>query len=121
MHCAVVLDTFCRAVVAWSIDSEANAALVTRALGMAIYRRGPEGRRDPQRAGSEARAGGYPARQERRAVPSMGSVGDCCDDALIPAPASHPGRVQRLAYTSCKSLSTPFSMACRTIPDDPSC
>lgn len=36
VSCCVVLDTFSRRVVGWSIDSSPNAALVTNALGMAI-------------------------------------------------------------------------------------
>lgn len=39
--CAVVLDTFSRRVVGWSIDSRATASLVTNALGMAIDSRSP--------------------------------------------------------------------------------
>ena len=45
MYSAVVLDTFSRRVVGWSIDSSQTAALVTNALGMAI------GNRDPQAGG----------------------------------------------------------------------
>jgi transposase InsO family protein len=36
VYYAVVLDTFSRRVVGWSIDSSQTAALVTNALGMAI-------------------------------------------------------------------------------------
>ena len=36
IYCAVVLDTFSRRVVGWSIDSSQTAALVTNALGMAV-------------------------------------------------------------------------------------
>lgn len=42
MYCAVVLDTFSRRVVGWSIDSSQTAALVTNALGMAIFNREPQ-------------------------------------------------------------------------------
>ncbi|MYH96619.1 MAG: IS3 family transposase [Acidimicrobiia bacterium] len=41
VYCAVVLDTFSRRVVGWSIDSRPTAALVTNALGMAIDGRQP--------------------------------------------------------------------------------
>ena len=41
LYCAVVLDTFSRRVVGWSIDSSQTAALVTNALGMAIANRDP--------------------------------------------------------------------------------
>jgi hypothetical protein len=43
VYCAVVLDTFSRRVVGWSIDSSPNAALVTNALGMALSQRTPTG------------------------------------------------------------------------------
>jgi putative transposase len=41
VYCAVVLDTFSRRVVGWSIDSSQTAALVTNAPGMAIANREP--------------------------------------------------------------------------------
>ncbi len=41
VYCAVVLDTFSRRVVGWSIDGHQTAALVTNALGMAIDQRRP--------------------------------------------------------------------------------
>jgi putative transposase len=43
LYCAVVLDTFSRRVVGWSIDATPTAALVTNALGMAIQTRTPPG------------------------------------------------------------------------------
>jgi hypothetical protein len=42
VYCAVVLDTFSRRVVGWSIDSSQTAALVTNALGIAIANRDPQ-------------------------------------------------------------------------------
>jgi transposase InsO family protein len=42
VYCAVVLDTFSRRAVGWSIDSCQTAALVTNALGMAIANRDPQ-------------------------------------------------------------------------------
>ncbi|BCJ69590.1 hypothetical protein Prubr_66110 [Polymorphospora rubra] len=43
VYCAVVLDTFSRRVVGWSIDTTQTATLVTNALGMAISNRQPAG------------------------------------------------------------------------------
>ena len=43
VYCAVVLDTFSRRVVGWSIDSSQTAALVSNALSMAIANRDPQG------------------------------------------------------------------------------
>ena len=39
IYCCVVLDTYSRRVVGWSIDSSPTAALATNALGMAIDNR----------------------------------------------------------------------------------
>ncbi|MEV6947481.1 DDE-type integrase/transposase/recombinase [Streptomyces sp. NPDC051172] len=41
VYCAVVLDTFSRRVVGWSIDASPTAALTTNALAMAISNRTP--------------------------------------------------------------------------------
>ena len=41
VYCAVVLDTFSRRVVGWSIDSRPAASLAANALGMAIDGRNP--------------------------------------------------------------------------------
>ena len=41
VFCAVVLYTFSRRVVGWSIDSQPAASLVTNALGMAVNNRNP--------------------------------------------------------------------------------
>ena len=43
VYCAVVLDTYSRRVVGWSIGSSQTAALVTNALSMAIGNRRPQG------------------------------------------------------------------------------
>ncbi|MEU4644737.1 IS3 family transposase [Micromonospora sp. NPDC023814] len=43
VYCAVVLDTFSRKVVGWSIDATQTATLVTNALSMAISNRQPTG------------------------------------------------------------------------------
>jgi putative transposase len=42
VYCAVVLDTFSRRVVGWSIDASPTAALTTNALTMAIGNRNPQ-------------------------------------------------------------------------------
>ncbi|AVT32938.1 hypothetical protein C6361_29635 [Plantactinospora sp. BC1] len=42
VYCAVVLDTYSRKVVGWSIDATQTATLVTNALGMAISNRQPQ-------------------------------------------------------------------------------
>lgn len=46
LYCCVVLDTFSRRVVGWSIDHRQDSALVTNALGMAITNRNPDADRE---------------------------------------------------------------------------
>jgi len=86
VYCAVVLDAFSRRVVGWSIDSYPTAALVTNALGMAI-----EQRRPPDGAtvihsdqGTQFTSWTFTQRAvDSGLLPSMGSVGDCYDNAMI--------------------------------------
>jgi putative transposase len=42
VYCAVVLDSFSRRVVGWSVDASQTSALVTNALSMAIGNRRPD-------------------------------------------------------------------------------
>jgi len=87
VYCAVVLDAFSRRVVGWSIDSSPTAALVTSALGMAIDSRRPE---DGAVIHSDhgVQFGSWVFTDRAKAsglVPSMGSIGDCYDNAVIEA------------------------------------
>lgn len=84
VYCAVVLDTFSRRVVGWSIDSSQTAALVTNALGMAISNREPQsGGIIHSDHGVQFTSIRYGERlAEIGAVPSIGSVGDSYDNAL---------------------------------------
>ena len=82
LYCAVVLDTFSRRVVGWSIDSSQTAALVTNALGMAIANRESVGSFTPTVACIHLL--GLTDRATRSGlVPSMGSISDCYDNAMI--------------------------------------
>ena len=104
LYCAVVLDTYSRRVVGWSIDASPTAALVTNALGMAIQTRTTAGGTvDPLRPGGAVRfLGVYPARQGLRPGALDGqSVGDCYDNAMIEAFWSHAGRAAEGAH--CRS------------------
>jgi putative transposase len=84
VYCAVVLDTFSRRVVGWSIDSSATAALVTNALGMAIDRREPDGTVIHSDQGTQFTSWAFTRRAlDSGLVPSMGSVGSCFDNAMI--------------------------------------
>jgi len=84
IYCAVVLDTFSRRVVGWSIDSSPNAALVTNALGMAIEARTPHGTIIHSDHGTQFTSWAFTKRaKDAGLVPSMGSIGDCYDNAVI--------------------------------------
>ena len=93
VYCAVVLDAFSRRVVGWSIDSSQTAALVTSALEMAIANRaaGPGGIIHSDH-GVQYTSWAFTDRARCSGlVPSMGSIGDCYDNAMI---ESFWGRVQ---------------------------
>ena len=90
VYCCVVLDTYSRRVVGWSIDSSPTAALATNALGMAIDSR--LGRSKQAGAGTTIHSDqgvqfaswAFTRRaRESGLVPSMGSVGDCYDNSMI--------------------------------------
>jgi transposase InsO family protein len=86
VYCAVVLDAFSRLVVGWSIDSSPTAALVTNALGMAIEQRGPPDGETVIHSdqGTQFTSWAFTQRAiDSGLLPSMGSVGDCYDNAMI--------------------------------------
>jgi putative transposase len=86
VYCAVVLDTFSRRVVGWSIDSHQTAALVTNALGMAIEQRRPADGATVIHSdqGTQFTSWAFTQRAlDSGLLPSMGSVGDCYDNAMV--------------------------------------
>jgi putative transposase len=85
LYCCVVLDVFSRRVVRWSIDSSPTAGLVTNALGMAISSRNPEpGTLIHSDQGTQFTSWAFTHRAKASGlVPSMGSIGDCYDNAMI--------------------------------------
>jgi putative transposase len=94
VYCAVLLDVHSRRVVGWSIDSSQTAALATNALGMAISNRSPlpSGTVIHSDHGVQYTSWAFTRRaKESGLVPSMGSIGDCYDNAVI---ESFWGRVQ---------------------------
>jgi transposase InsO family protein len=93
VYCAVVLDAYSRRVVGWSIDSHQDAALVTNALSMAIHGRELEmGTVIHSDQGTQFTSWAFTARaRESGLLPSMGSVGDRFDNAVI---ESFWGRMQ---------------------------
>ena len=93
VYCCVVLDAYSRRVVGWSIDSAQTATLVTNALGMAIGNRSPAaGTLIHADHGVQFTSWAFTRRaRESGLVPSMGSIGDCYDNAVI---ESFWGRMQ---------------------------
>ncbi|GGU76635.1 transposase [Lentzea flava] len=85
VYCAVVLDVYSRRVVGWSIDSSPTAALVTNALGMAIDSRRPDGGTIIHSdQGVQYGSWAFTKRaKDFGLIPSMGSVGDCYDNAMM--------------------------------------
>lgn len=84
VYCSVVLDVFSRRVVGWSIDSAPTSALVTNALGMAIGNRNPDGTLIHSDHGTQFTSWAFTRRAlDSGLVPSMGSIGDCFDNAVI--------------------------------------
>lgn len=86
VYCAVVLDTFSRRVVGWSIDASPTAALTTNALAMAIGNRSPRPGGTIIHSDHGVQFGSWAFTQRARAsglLPSMGSIGDCVDNAMM--------------------------------------
>jgi putative transposase len=93
VFCAVVLGAFSRRVVGWSIDNRQDATLVTNALGMALHNRQLSGSTVIHSDhGVQFTSWAFTKRaKESGLLPSMGSVGDCYDNAMI---ESFSGRMQ---------------------------
>jgi transposase InsO family protein len=84
VYCAVVLDVFSRRVVGWSIDSSPTSSLVTSALGMAINNRNPDQTVIHSDHGTQYTSWAFTHRARQSGlIPSMGSVGDCFDNAVV--------------------------------------
>jgi transposase InsO family protein len=87
VYCAVVLDAWSRRVIGWSIDGSPSTALVTNALGMAIDQRRPtKSTVIHSDQGTQFTSWAFTRRAiDSGLLPSMGSVGDCFDNALMEA------------------------------------
>ena len=85
VYCCVVLDAHSRRVVGWSIDSHQATSLVTNALAMAISNRTPPGGTVIHSDhGTQFTSWAFSERvRQAGLVPSMGTVGDAYDNALI--------------------------------------
>ena len=80
---AVVVDAFSRRVVGWSMANHLRTELVLEALNMALWRRRPDRVVHHSDQGSQYTSYAFGKRcREMGVVPSMGSVGDCYDNAM---------------------------------------
>jgi putative transposase len=83
LYLAVVVDAWSRRVVGWSMTSHLRTSLVLGALEMAIRQRRPTRVIHHSDQGSQYTFLAFDKRCREAAVrPSMGSVGDCFDNAL---------------------------------------
>jgi putative transposase len=83
LYLAVVMDAYSRRVVGWSMANHLKAELVIDALQMAVQQRRPEGVVHHSDQGSQYTSLAFGKRcREANVRPSMGSVGDCYDNAL---------------------------------------
>ncbi len=83
LYLAVVLDAWSRRVVGWSMATHLRAELVLEALNMALWQRQPEAVIHHSDQGCQYTSLAFGSRCREAGVrPSMGSVGDCYDNAL---------------------------------------
>ena len=83
LYLAVVLDVFSRRIVGWSMSTTLHVTVVLDALNMALTMRRPRGVIHHSDQGSQYTSIEFGNRCRRAGVrPSMGSVGDCYDNAM---------------------------------------
>lgn len=83
LYLAVVLDVFSRRIVGWAMASHMRTELVLDALNMAVVRRRPKGVIHHSDQGSQYTSLAFGKRcNDEGVTPSMGSVGDCYDNAM---------------------------------------
>jgi len=83
LYLAVVLDVWSRRIVGWAIATHLRTTLVLDALGMAIHQRRPAGVVHHSDQGSQYTSLQFGSRCRQAGIlPSMGSVGDCFDNAM---------------------------------------
>jgi putative transposase len=79
----VVLDTFSRRIVGWAMATHLRTELVLEALDMALGQRRPAAVIHHSDQGSQYTSLAFGKRCDEAGVrPSMGSVGDCFDNAM---------------------------------------
>jgi len=82
LYLAVVLDVWSRKIVGWSMKTTLRAELVIEALDMAIDRRRPRSVIHHSDQGSQYTSIAFGKRCGELVRRSMGSVGDCFDNAM---------------------------------------
>jgi putative transposase len=83
LYLAVVMDAWSRRIVGWSMATHLRTELVLGALDMALAQRRPEAVIHHSDHGCQYTSYAFGHRcREAGVVPSMGSVGDCYDNAL---------------------------------------
>ena len=83
LYLAVVLDAFSRRVVGWAMANHLRTQLVLDALNMALWQRRPDDVIHHSDQGCQYTSIAFGQRCKRAGVrPSMGSVGDCFDNAM---------------------------------------
>lgn len=83
LYLAVVLDVFSRRIVGWAMATHLRTELVLEALNMALAQRRPAAVIHHSDQGSQYTALAFGQRCDEAGVrPSMGSVGDCFDNAM---------------------------------------
>lgn len=83
LYLAVVLDVWSRKIVGWAMASHLRTTLVTAALDMAILQRSPAGVIHHSDQGCQYTSIEFGKRCREAGVrPSMGSTGDCYDNAM---------------------------------------
>jgi putative transposase len=83
LYLAVVLDVFSRRVVGWAMETHLRTELVVAALNMALGQRRPAEVIHHSDQGTQYTSIAFGTRCRQAGVrPSMGSVGDCFDNAM---------------------------------------
>jgi putative transposase len=83
LYLAVVVDAFSRRVVGWAMARNLRTQLVLDALNMAVWQRKPDAVIHHSDQGCQYTSIAFGLRCKEAGVrPSMGSVGDCYDNAL---------------------------------------
>ena len=83
LYLAVVLDAFSRRIVGWAMETHLRTELVLEALNMALGQRRPAAVIHHSDQGSQYTSIAFGKRCDEAGVrPSMGSVGDCFDNAM---------------------------------------